>query len=61
VGSFENGTGYFFAKDHFNGKPILVQFKWDATNREQPVWSQAFSDDKGKSWEWNWCMHFTKI
>jgi hypothetical protein len=60
IGSFENGTGYFFAKDRFNGKPILVQFKWDATNLEQPVWSQAFSDDAGKTWEWNWYMYFTK-
>jgi hypothetical protein len=61
IGSFENNTGYFFAKDNFNGKPILVQFKWDASDRDQPVWSQAFSADNGKTWEWNWHMYFTKI
>lgn len=60
IGSFENNTGYFFAKDHFNEKPILVQFKWDASNPNQTVWSQAFSDDAGKTWEWNWYMYFTK-
>jgi hypothetical protein len=60
MGSFENGVGYFYAKDSFNGKPVLLQFKWDATNADQPVWSQAFSIDGGKSWEWNWYMYFSK-
>lgn len=60
VGSFENGIGYFYAKDSFNGKPVLLQFKWDATNADQSAWSQAFSTDGGKSWEWNWYMQFSK-
>ncbi len=61
IGSFENNIGYFFAKDNFNGVPILVQFKWDASNAVQPIWSQAFSADNGENWEWNWYMYFTKI
>lgn len=60
VGSFDNGIGYFYAKDSFNGKPVLLQFKWDATNVNEPVWSQAFSIDGGQSWEWNWYMRFSK-
>ncbi len=60
VGSFENNVGFFYAKDRYRNKPILVQFKWDATNQKQPVWSQAFSVDKGKTWEWNWYMQFSK-
>lgn len=60
VGSFENKIGYFYAKDNFEGKPILIQFKWDKTNETHPVWSQAFSDDSGKTWEWNWYMYFSK-
>jgi hypothetical protein len=54
VGSFENGVGHFFAKDTFKGKPIIMMFRWDARNKERPVWSQAFSPDGGKTWEWNW-------
>lgn len=61
TGSFENKIGYFFAKDEWNGQPILVQFKWDATDPQQPVWSQAFSADNGQTWEWNWYMYFKKI
>lgn len=60
VGSFENNVGHFFAKDIFEGKPILVVFRWDARDIENPVWSQAFSEDNGKNWEWNWYMYFSK-
>ena len=60
VGSFQGGIGKFFGKDSFNGKPIWVQFVWDARDPAHPVWSQAFSADKGKSWEWNWYMYFSR-
>jgi hypothetical protein len=54
VGSFENNVGHFFAKDTYNGKDIIVMFRWDARNKNKPVWSQAFSADNGNTWEWNW-------
>jgi hypothetical protein len=54
VGSFENNVGHFFAKDTFKGKNIIMVFRWDVRDKEHPVWSQAFSPDNGKTWEWNW-------
>jgi hypothetical protein len=54
VGSFENNVGHFFCKGTFNGKPIIMMFRWDARDPDRPVWSQAFSPDNGKNWEWNW-------
>lgn len=60
-GSFENGLAYFLTRDQFRGRDILVAFRWDARDPDKPVWSQAFSDDNGKSWEWNWYMYFTKV
>lgn len=54
VGSFENNIGHFFCKDTFKGKEIIVLFRWDMRDKEHPVWSQAFSPDHGKTWEWNW-------
>ena len=60
VGSFHNDIGEFSGKDKFNGIDILVKFKWDKSNPEKPVWSQAFSEDRGKTWEWNWYMYMTK-
>jgi len=54
VGSFEKGVGHFFARDTLRGKPIIMMFRWDARDKDRPVWSQAFSPDDGKTWEWNW-------
>ncbi len=54
VGSFENNVGHFFAKDTLNGRNIIMVFRWDVRDKEHPVWSQAFSPDNGKTWEWNW-------
>lgn len=61
TGSFENCIGRFYSKDIFNGKDILVMFLWDATDQDKPVWSQAFSDDNGKTWEWNWYMYMSRV
>ena len=61
AGSFENNIGRFYSKDVFNDKEILVTFCWDASHHDKPVWSQAFSDDNGKTWEWNWYMYFDRI
>ncbi|HEV3327339.1 MAG TPA: hypothetical protein VG052_17105 [Puia sp.] len=54
IGSFHNGVGLFFAKDYQVGRPVIIVFRWDITNPNQPVWGQAFSDDNGKTWEWNY-------
>jgi len=27
-------------------------FRWDARDTNNPVWSQAMSDDNGNTWEW---------
>lgn len=53
VGSFEGDVGTFYAKDTFQGKDIIVMFKWDKTDPNNPVWSQAFSEDNGDTWEMN--------
>lgn len=61
VGSFENNVGHFFTKDIFKGRPILVVFRWDARDENNPVWSQASSDDNGANWEWNWYMFMERM
>jgi hypothetical protein len=56
VGSFDGPIGKFYARDVWEGTPIIMQFQWDKTNPDRPTWSQAFSADTGKTWEWNWYM-----
>ncbi|HEY5810266.1 MAG TPA: hypothetical protein VIT67_20000 [Povalibacter sp.] len=53
VGSFANGVGHFFARDTYKGQNIIMVFRWDVRNPQRPIWSQAFSADEGKTWEWN--------
>lgn len=60
VGSFEGEIGGFFNRDVWAGKEIICRFKWNKTDLEKPIWSQAFSVDEGKTWEWNWHMHFER-
>ena len=60
LGSFENSIGTFYGKDIYNEKEIIVKFNGDKTDPENPVWSQAFSEDNGETWEWNWYMYMTR-
>jgi len=53
VGSFENNIGHFFAKETYNGKNVIIVFRWDKRDKDRPLWGQAFSPDNGKTWEWN--------
>jgi len=61
LGSFENNIGHFFTKDIYEGKNVITVFRWDATDKNNPVWSQAMSEDNGTAWEWNWYMYMSKI
>jgi hypothetical protein len=53
VGSFADRVGHFFARDTYKGQNIIVVFRWDVRNPQRPIWSQAFSTDEGRTWEWN--------
>ena len=61
TGSFEKNIGQFYCRDIFEGKEIIMRFQWDKTDRDNPVWSQAFSADDGQSWEWNWFMYMSRM
>jgi hypothetical protein len=61
VGSFDGNIGKLYCKDKFKGRDIIVLFHWDKTDIDNPIWSQAFSTDNGKTWEWNWYMYASRI
>jgi len=60
VGSFTECVGLFYADDVLNGLSIKVRFMWISLEPGKPRWEQAFSKDKGKTWETNWTMEFSK-
>ena len=61
VGSFAKGIGTFFGDDEHERRAIRVRFVWSRITREGARWEQAFSLDKGASWEANWIMDFTRM
>ncbi len=61
VGAFDNGVGSFYDREEFNGRPIVVRFTWTHQGLSACHWVQAFSADKGKTWEDNWIMDFSRV
>lgn len=61
VGQFRDGRGLFFGADSFDGRPIDVRFIWSDMTPTSCRWEQAFSPDKGETWETNWTMKFTRV
>ena len=60
IGGFSDGIGTFFAEEEFENTPILVRFLWTNMSNEYANWAQAFSTDKGDTWETNWTIAFTR-
>jgi hypothetical protein len=60
VGAFENGVGTFYGDDTFAGKPIVMRFLWSDITPGSAKWQQAFSTDRGQTWETNWIMTFRR-
>lgn len=61
VGRFdERGVGDFFANDTYSGKPIIVRYRWTLRGNH-PHFEQAFSADRGRTWETNWTTDYTRI
>jgi hypothetical protein len=61
VGSFQNDIGWFYARDVWEGKDIIIVYRWDRKDPNKPTMCQAFSADNGKTWEWNYLQSFEKI
>ncbi|MEO6898168.1 MAG: DUF1579 domain-containing protein [Caldimonas sp.] len=60
VGQFSGHVGTFLAQTTVDGKKIDVRFTWKADPNSNPTWEQAFSPDRGITWETNWTMEFER-
>jgi hypothetical protein len=61
IGRFSNGVGTFLSDDRHDGKPIKVRGLWSRITPDSLQWEQAFSPDRGKTWETNWVMRYARI
>lgn len=59
-GGFEKGVGTFYGDDVFEGRPIRIRFLWSEITPRSARWEQAFSADRGATWETNWIMQFAR-
>jgi hypothetical protein len=57
-GRFRDGpdgrVGEFVAEDSHAGVAILCRFRWTVLGPGSATWEQAFSTDRGATWETNW-------
>jgi hypothetical protein len=60
-GSFHNGVGTFYADDTDNGKPIRIRFIWSKITPTSCHWEQAYSPDRGGTWETNWVQDLERV
>ncbi len=60
VGRFQDGCGYFYAQEPFEGRMIFSRFIWSHDGDDASRWEQAFSEDGGKTWETNWTADFRR-
>jgi hypothetical protein len=61
IGKFVNGVGTFYGDDQPEGTPVRVRFIWSEITADAARWEQAFSTDRGETWEVNWIMRFTRV
>ena len=60
VGKFTDGVGEFFSEEDWEGQSIVVRYRWSDITETSARWTQAFSTDKGETWETNWEAEFTR-
>lgn len=61
VGGFKHGRGEFYDKETLDGRDILVRFVISKVAADVYQFEQAFSADRGKTWEMNWIATDTRI
>jgi hypothetical protein len=61
LGQFIDGEGIFISDDEMDGKPIKVRGVWDRITPNSCRWHQSTSADGGKTWDYNWCMDWTRV
>jgi hypothetical protein len=59
-GGFSGDRGLFFGDDEDGGREVRVRYTWTKPAPDEAHWAQAFSYDRGATWETNWLMDFTR-
>lgn len=60
VGRFTDVGGEFFDEEEYDGRPIIVRYQWSDITATTAHFEQAFSVDRGATWEVNWISTMTR-
>jgi hypothetical protein len=60
VGRFLDGEGRFFNEETYRGTPVQVRFTFSDLTAASFRFEQAFSADRGSTWEANWIASFDR-
>jgi hypothetical protein len=60
IGEFKDGRGEFYDQETWDGKIILVRHKFSDVTPKSYHFEQAFSADRGQTWEANWIADVTR-
>jgi len=61
IGDFKNGRGEFFDQETLNDRAIFVRFVISDISPDSCRFEQAFSKDRGRTWEVNWIAIDTRV
>jgi hypothetical protein len=59
IGAFQDGRGEFIDQESFGDRTIMVRHRFFDITPSSHHFEQAFSDDRGKTWEPNWVATLT--
>jgi len=62
VGRFaDDGSGAFYDEEEIEGRDVLVRYLWTEITPASAHFEQAFSTDRGVTWEPNWISTQTRV
>lgn len=60
TGTFSGNKGSFYGEEPFEDRLVPVRTTYEPLSQHHAQWTQAYSPDKGATWEVNWIMDFTR-
>jgi hypothetical protein len=60
IGGFNGNVGEFYDQELYEGRAILVRYRWTNVSSRSARMEQAFSADGGKAWETNWICELSR-
>ena len=61
IGSFHDGIGQLYGIDTYKGRQVLLRGTWSDVTPDAHTYSEAYSQDGGKTWAPVFIAHLTRI